>query len=370
MFMDWLLDVAMRLALVAVVARLGLGEPAAPPPVASEPPALDEAYCPSLCDLHQVAWVGDILLGSSARSRLERHGYTWPFEQVRQLIDADFLIGNAEGPITTRRQPHFPGQRWDYNAQPPAAWALAEVGFDALGLANNHALDRGPDGLRDTLEHVRVAGMRPFGGGMGADEATAPLLVETRHGTVAVLGFTDRWNYGAVAGPEQPGTAYFGEDEIVRQKAAATAAGARWVVAYVHWGENYAEVTEEQRQVAASFARAGYDLVVGHHPHLAQEVELIGRMPVLYSLGNFVFGTSGRHTDEAPGYSLVARTYLGPDGFRALELACIVTDNKIVRYQPRPCSGVEADAVLRGLGPHVAIRGERGLVELRPAPAT
>ena len=204
-----LLMFAATVALVALIAQLSLGGP-------PTPTVAGERYCAPPCELHQIVWVGDILLGASAQSLLDRHGYTWPFEHVRALVEADYLIGNAESPITTRRQRFFPNQRWHYNAQPQAARALAEVGFDALSLANNHALDRGPDGLRDTLEHVRAAGMRPFGGGMNVDEATAPLLVETRYGTVAVLGFTDQWTYGAVAGPAQPGTALFSEAEIVR----------------------------------------------------------------------------------------------------------------------------------------------------------
>jgi poly-gamma-glutamate capsule biosynthesis protein CapA/YwtB (metallophosphatase superfamily) len=201
---------------------------------------------------------------------------------------------------------------------------------------------------------------------MTAAEATAPLLVETRHGTVAVLGFTDQWNYGAVAGPNQPGTALFSEAEIVRQRAAATTAGARWVVAYVHWGQNYVGVTEQQRRLAASFARAGYDLVVGHHAHVAQEVEIVGGMPVLYSLGNLVFGSSGRYTEQFPGYSVVARTYLGADGLRAIELACIVTDNDVVKHQPRPCTAAQTEALVGRLGPNVTLRGGKGLMELGP----
>ena len=59
------------------------------------------------------------------------------------------------------------------------AGALAEVGFDALGLSNNHAYDRGPEGLADTIQHLRAVGIEPFGAGMDGEEAAAPLLVET-----------------------------------------------------------------------------------------------------------------------------------------------------------------------------------------------
>ena len=125
----------------------------------------------------------------------------------------------------------------------------------------------------------------------------------------------------------------------------------------------YSAVGEQQRRVAAIFAAAGYDLVIGHHPHLAQDVDIVDGMPVIYSLGNFVFGSPGRYTKRFPGYSLVARTYLGADGLRAIELSCIVTDNDRVNYQPRPCTGAQAETLMRSLGPHVTVRAGKGLVE-------
>jgi len=321
--------------------------------------------CSPPCMPFEIVWTGDILLADRAQPFLERFGYAWAFEHVRPLLDADFVIGNAEGPITTRSEQYFPKQQFEYNAQPAAAAALAAAGFDALGLSNNHALDRGPEGLRDTLAHIRAAGLRTFGAGMDADEAAAPLLIETPHGIVGVVGMGDAWNYGAVAGPAQPGTVPFSDEAMVRLRQAAIAAGARWVVAYVHWGNNYADVQASQRRTAASFARAGYDLVVGSHPHVAQEVAFVDGMPVIYSLGNFAFGSSGRYTRSMPGQSLVARSILGPSGFQSIELTCILTDNDVVTYQPRPCPEDEARQLMRRLGSSVTLRGDMGVVDLR-----
>lgn len=321
--------------------------------------------CSSPCTPFRIVWTGDILLGDRARPFLEQFGYAWAFEHVRPLLDADFAIGNAEGPITTRTENYFPKQQLEYNARPAAASALAEVGFDALGLSNNHVLDRGPEGLQDTLAHARAAGLRTFGAGMDADEAAAPLLIETPYGLVGVVGMGEEWNYGVVAGPGQPGTVPFSGEAIVRLRQAALAAGARWVVAYVHWGRNYEGVHASQRRTAASFARAGYDLVIGSHPHVAQEVAFVDGMPVIYSLGNFAFGTTGRYTRSIPGQSLVAKLILGPSGFQSIELTCILTDNDVVTYQPRPCPEDEARQLMRRLGSSVTLRGDTGVVDLR-----
>jgi len=319
--------------------------------------------CQERSDIYEIVWTGDILLADAAQPYLDEHGYTWPFEHVQPLLEGDFVIGNAEGPITERSQPYFERQRWSYNAEPEAAQALAEVGFDALGLSNNHAYDRGPEGLADTIEHLKAAEIEPFGAGMDGEEAAAPLLVETPYGLVAVLALSEEWSTGAVAGPGQPGTVPFGGGTIARGKELAEAAGARWTIAYVHWGENYSTVTSKQRRLAASFAQAGYDLVIGHHPHVQQEVELIDGMPVIYSLGNFTFGSEGRFTEEFPGYGLVARTLLGEEGFAGIELACILTDNDFVEYQPQPCDEEQARAVMEGLGPLVVWQDGIGLVE-------
>lgn len=347
---------------VLVAGRLAVGGlTAARPQSASSAPA--NGVCGEPCDLYQTVWVGDILLADSAQPYVDRHGYAWPFEHVRPLLKADFVVGNSEGPITERREQYFPDEPWDYSARPQAAEGLAEVGFDALGLSNNHALDRGPEGLADTLRHLREAGIQPFGAGMDGDEAAAPLLIPTPHGTVAALALSEPWRFGAVAGPGQPGTLAYSDEAIRRHGELARQAGARWVVAYVHWGDNYSTVKPQQRRLAAAFARAGYDLVVGHHPHVAQEVDVVDGMPVLYSLGNFAFGSPGRHSEQFPGYSVVARTFFGREGLQAVELTCILTDNKIVRYQPRPCDEQQARKVMQGLGPHVAWKDGKGLVK-------
>jgi poly-gamma-glutamate capsule biosynthesis protein CapA/YwtB (metallophosphatase superfamily) len=318
--------------------------------------------CQEPCNRFEIVWVGDIMLGNRAQRHLDQYGYEWPFERVRPLLADAFVIGNAEAPITTRTEPYFPQQRYSYNADPAAAAALASVGFDALGLSNNHAMDRGPEGLRDTIHHAQEAGLRTFGAGMSDAEASAPLLVETGYGAVAVLGFGRAWKYGALAGPDRAGTMTYTTEAIAQMKQSATAAGARWVVAYVHWGENYEPVNDEQRRAAEAFAQAGYDLVIGTHAHLAQEVDIVRGMPVLYSLGNFTFGTSGDFSRSTPGYSVVARTAFGPEGLASIELTCIATDNEVVNYQPRPCSGSQSQALMRRLGSAVTLKGETGVV--------
>ncbi len=121
-------------------------------------------------------------------------------------------------------------------------------------------------------------------------------------------------------------------------------------------------MTDEQRSAARLFADAGFDLVIGHHPHVPQEVEIVDGMPVVYSLGNFVFGTPGRF-EPGEGYGLIARTSLSDDDAIDLRLVCIVTDNDQVGFQPEPCTAAEAEAVFGHLGPGVRADGREAIVE-------
>lgn len=313
--------------------------------------------CPD-CSPHTLTLTGDILLGDAAQALIDREGYRAPLVHLDGVARADTLIGNAEAPITTLTEPYNPGQRWSYNSHPDGATALAEFGFTAVSLGNNHLLDRGPAGVADTLRHFEAVGVGVFGGGMTRDAAAQPYLVQTEHGVVAVVGFGDAWINSPAATKDSAGVIPFDGESIAAGYRDAVEAGASVVFAYVHWGVNYAEINDAQRRGAALFAAAGYDLVVGHGPHVVQQLEVIEGMPVVYSLGNFVFGTPGRYTEAQPGVGVVLRASVGDGGVQRLELSCLVTDNQRVDYQPEPCLADDVLNMRARLGDAVVVDGD------------
>ena len=310
----------------------------------------------------RILWLGDTLLADAAEPHLVANGYAWAFDHLRPPPDADYVVANAEGPITTGTAVYDSSQRWSYAARPEAARALAAEGVSAAGLANNHALDHGPGGLADTIAHLNAAGVNAFGAGSDLDAALRPLVIETPHGRVGVVAFGQGGGVRKNAGEGRPGIAVLTRCNAAEGARRAREAGASWVVAFVHWGVNYAGVVHAQRTQAARLADAGFDLVVGHGPHVAQPVEVVGGMPVVYSLGNFVFGTPGRFTGDAPGIGLMATTAFGPDGIEALQLHCIRTNNAEVGFQPWPCTRAQADEVLRTVHPDIAIKDGAGVL--------
>jgi hypothetical protein len=314
-----------------------------------------------------LVWVGDTLLGDEAQPLIDQQGYNWPLQGVRPLLKGDFVLANSESPITPLTQPWNISKQYSYQMRPAAAAALAAAGIDAISLANNHSMDRGPTGLIHTLMNARAAKLVAIGGGENIDRAQQPLILKSPAGTVGVVAFGEDFGRDSRATRSRAGATVLDVEAIEQGIAQARAAGAESVVAFVHWGDNYVGINGQQRYWAQQFARAGYTMVVGSGSHVAQPVGVIDGMPVVYSLGNFVFGAPGRFAKfKQPGVGLVVTTELKTGQGVALTLRCISTDNSVVRFQPRPCSPELAQAVIPTLYPKMTMRGEVGVLKFSP----
>lgn len=320
--------------------------------------------------------VGDLMLGDAKRwdapaapagfgQVLRQQGYDWTLAGVRPLLNADFAIANAQAPITSLALRWNDEKPFSYNMSPPAATALARAGLDALGLASGHVMDRGPNGLADTFAHAAAAGLDTFGAGVNPEQARRPLLIRSEAGTVAVVGFGDYFGRDSSVASKRPGAMVLEEEDIDKASAEARAAGADWVVAFVTWGDNYSSRNGEQRYWAEQFARAGYTMVVGQGSHVVQPVEVIAGTPVVYGLGDFVFGSPIRPQDKGR-VGLVATVELKRNANATLALRCVSTDNGAVRYQTRPCAAAQARAVLPPLHRNLVLRGETATLTFAP----
>lgn len=310
-----------------------------------------------------IGWLGDTMLGDGAKADLETKGYQWAFDLLPPATDVDFTIVNAEAPVTLRTKPWDPTSPYSYNVPPVAAHAMAQAGVDAISLANNHSMDRGPAGLRDTMANARAAGMTAFGGGRNTQQAARPLLIKSSVATVAVVAFGEDFGEDSNVTRETPGAMVLSAKSIQRAVSSARKAGADAVVAYVHWGDNYTAINAQQRFWARQFAAAGYSLVVGTGPHVAQPIRYLRGMPVVYSIGNFVFGTPGRFGRfHQPGVGLtLTAQWTDAVAFRLL-VGCLAVDNDTVDYQPRACAPEQAAQVLPGLSPGQALVGTVGVL--------
>lgn len=347
-------------ALGAAGAGIALAPTPQPPKEApTPPPVISREVSLGSDGALSVEFVGDTMLGDAAQPLIERFGYDWPLRFARESVTADFTVAVAEAPISTIALPWDLEKEYSYSTRPEAAAAMARAGIDAVTLANNHAFDVGPVGLADTIGHAEAAGIATFGAGPDISRAEQPLLVRTSLGTIGIVGMGE--SFGNRASSGTPGTVELSPDTIAEGFEIAQAAGADWVIADVHWGDNYTGINGEQRFWAQQFADAGYDLVVGSGPHFTQPIEFIDTMPVIYSVGNFVFGSPGRFDqDLVPGLGLAAGVELRPDGTTRLSVRCLLTDNDVVAFQPRPCTPAEARDFLPSLNPELTVQDDVG----------
>lgn len=319
--------------------------------------------------------VGDTMLGNAASSRLESQGYDFTLRRLAPAIAGkDWLVGNLEGPITDYTLPLDSGKLYAYHVDPQAAPMLRRFGFDMMCLANNHVLDYGPPGLRDTLNLLDTAGIRHFGAGYTQAEATGGEIVELKGVKIGFLGFMQPYDlythrYPWFATGSRPGVARMDRKTV---QAAIRALRPRVDVLIVsfHWGRNYMDRIDMQQRFARLAIDAGASLVVGHHPHVPQGVELYKGVPILYSLGNFAFGSSGRWELAAPilRHGWVADITLSGKQLSGVRLRAIATDNAATDYQARPAPKALPDLVnyvQRGLDPQaLTIEGDAAVVRL------
>lgn len=308
-------------------------------------------------------FVGDTMLGAEAQPVLNRRGYDWPFRRLRKALDGDFTIANAETSFTLDRKPFNPAKEYFYTSRPAAVGALSRAGIDAIDLGNNHAMDAGPDGLHDSLRHARAAGLPAFGAGPNLARAERPLLLRTSAGTVGVVALGEDYGSTVTAEDRQAGTVDLSPETVQRGVDLARAAGADWVVAFMHWGDNYMPVNRQQRYWARTLAAAGYDLVVGAGPHITQPIRTVRSVPVVYSLGNYVFGTPGGfESAHSPGMGLILNVEFRRNRDPRLSVRCVRVDNEHVDYAPWQCNPTRSAKWLPRLSPYLRMRPDGSAV--------
>jgi len=296
-------------------------------------------------DEFTIAAVGDIMLGGRAEPYLRDLGPAYPFQQVLPVLrEAQVVVGNLECPLSVRGEA-VKDKKFTLRAAPTAVNALTNGGIRVVSLANNHAMDFGPLALQDTLGVLSDAGVLYSGAGMNLEDARTPALLRTAGMTIAFLSYSLTFPLEFYATPVRPGTAP-GYADYVQEDIRKARAVADLVVVSFHWG---AEVTFAAKDYQIAMGRNaidwGADLVLGHHPHVLQEVELYKGRLIAYSLGNFVFGSESNRTNSS---IILLCTFKGNTFIRA-EAVPLDVNNYRVRYQPKVLDGPEGAAVLDSL---------------------
>jgi poly-gamma-glutamate synthesis protein (capsule biosynthesis protein) len=258
-------------------------------PSAETTPSVDET--PSLDATVTLLTVGDLMCHSQ-QFTAARYGSGYDFYPVfqplaSQIATADIAAGNLETTL------HSSGPYTGYPCfKTPRSYAdaMKKAGFDVLTTANNHALDAGASGVRETAAYLDHLGIAHTG-----TDYDAPAIVVHDGVRIAYLAYT----YGT-NGIHSPFPGAVRRINLTRMKANIAWARQRadLVIVLPHWGAEYSSVPESRiRTMAKALIDAGADLILGSHPHVVRPVEKYKGHYIVYSMGNFVSGMSDHDTD-------------------------------------------------------------------------
>jgi poly-gamma-glutamate synthesis protein (capsule biosynthesis protein) len=242
-----------------------------------------------------------MMFDRTIRANLMKKGSEYPFGQVRSFFaEGDMVIGNLEGPITTHASRSLGTKAGDtdntrFTFDPAVAPLLRDNGVRLVSLGNNHIADFGREGASSTRAYLESAGIAYVGDPF--DSHNTLVFKEVQGITIAF-------------------TAY---DEFIKANAEGTRTaiteakdqGADFIVVLAHWGDEYETRPPPRiRQLAATFAARGADLIIGTHSHVIGESEDLGQAKVYYSLGNFIFD---QYWDESVRCGLTVKVVLSKD---------------------------------------------------------
>jgi hypothetical protein len=296
-------------------------ESSAVPPEPEEPPARAPERPPPAPSL-ELTFVGDVIFGRYRPTGYDPipEGDHEVFHEMAEALKSDLLVGNLETPLVRELPETSPiGARFQFGASVELAQHLVRGGFGVMSLANNHWFDMRVEGAEQTPSILRELGIVP----LGAARTEPPLFrVETveRNGwRIGFLAATTRTN--AVIRESLPQPPYLRTRDLVETLGPllgdAREAHDLLIVA-LHWGDEYADAPDYmQIKAARGLVEAGADLVIGHHPHVLQGIEVHEQGLIAYSLGNFLF----ENTAEIPRLTGVLRTRFRGADARCLEHA-------------------------------------------------
>lgn len=253
--------------------------------------------------------IGDVMLARGVAYHT-KGDYTLPFKETATFLkDADITFANLECTLSTKGEKLVNKGIW-LRAEPKAVEGLKYIDADIVNIANNHILDYNDPAMFETMEMLEKHDIKHIGTGKNIDEARKPAIMEVRNVEVGFLAYTDLYQYGFGI----PGTnklRYFEAKEniagvaplkyeLIREDIQKLRDQVDLVAVSLHWGvEDSHHVPPEQRELAHKMIEDGADMILGHHPHVLQGIEIYKGKPIIYSMGNFIFDQNHKANNES-----------------------------------------------------------------------
>ncbi len=217
---------------------------------------------------------GDVMLARKVEYLMNRYGASYPVTRLNPFRSDTYVVGNFESAMSETHAP-TPFYTFSFRTKVENVNALKTIGFTHLGLSNNHALDAGESGYSYATTSLTSSGFVTFGHPQTLSTSSVAFF-EFENMRIAVVALSPLSGIPSEAELESAFT--FASTDSDFQ------------IAYIHWGTEYSLIhSRSQELLAQKLVDHGADLIVGHHPHVVQDVALVDGVPVFYSLGNFIF---------------------------------------------------------------------------------
>jgi len=238
-----------------------------------------------------LTFVGDIMLSRDVGKIINKYNPEFPFLKIQDSISkADIAFANLESPISSRGEKLE--KKYTFRADPKVIDGLNFAGFDVLSLANNHALDYGTIVLEDTLEILSENNMNYIGIKQESEINSDPLIIEKNGVKFAFLAYYDidhMKNVYKFNRDWYPQPRILNEESLIKD-IQNTKNKADIIIISFHWGDEYNFIHNKRQEKIAHLAIDNdANIIIGHHPHVLQEIEEYKEGLIAYSLGNFIF---------------------------------------------------------------------------------
>ncbi len=277
---------------------------------------------------------GDTMMGSWAESLISDSGYAYPFQRLQSEISgADIFFTNLEAPFGATGAAF--DKRFTFRVNPALVNVLLAGKINLVSLANNHTLDYGADCLSETINLLDKHNIKHAGAGFNLKEARKPAIIEAKGKRIGFLSYSLTFPEEFWATDTTAGTC-FPYEEFVFADVKSLKQHVDFVIVSCHWG---AELTEQpkpyQTKLGHRLIDSGADLILGHHPHIVQGIENYKGKYIVYSLGNFIFGSYS----ESARDSFLFKLILHETNEATAQLIPINVYNKEVDFRPEPLKG-------------------------------
>jgi poly-gamma-glutamate synthesis protein (capsule biosynthesis protein) len=250
----------------------------------------------------RLLFVGDVMMTRYVEKKIKKLNkeYIYLFEKILNYLKSfDYVIANLEGPISDKGVKV--GSKYSFRMKPEVAEALNKANINIVNLANNHIFDYGKVAFEGTLKNLNKNNIKYFG------NSYEPLIIEKEGVKIGFLGFSDFLKHLEVK-ENKIGIATVNDNisEIIKKAKEKVDI----LIVSFHWGEEYKKIANErQRKLAKIAIDSGADLVIGHHPHVIQNIEKYKDKFIFYSLGNFIFDQNfSKETMIGGGVEVYIRT--------------------------------------------------------------